>query len=92
MPATLLSPAVLEISYASMYFGGDLVSEILEDYFGYYFSDDATALCVELVKCFESSLTRSRINNRGEVDDYPREDIVEYSPVFKIKNTENIFV
>ena len=77
-----------KIIILSMYFGGDTVAEVLEDYFGYYFSDDTTALCIELVKCLESSLTRSRINDKGMVDDFPTEDVVEYSPLFKIKNTE----
>ena len=77
-----------KILILSMYFGGDTVEEILEDYFGYYFSDDAIEYCLELVKCLESSLARNRINDKGMIDDFPTEDVVEHSPLFKIKNTE----
>lgn len=73
-----------------LYYGLDSQTEIIHDYFRYYFGEETVSDALEFINCLENSLPRDRINADGYVDNYPREDFVSKLPTFKLHNKEKI--
>lgn len=79
-----------KILMLGLYFGNSTVREIAEDYFRYYFSEDAAAFANELSDCLEKSLRRTRIDADGKENLYPTREVTGELPAFPIENLQTV--
>ena len=73
-----------------LYMGADSVTDIVKDYFSYYFSECTAADAEAFLRALESTTPRNRFNDKGEKENYPPAGSVDYLPTFRHLNPEQI--